>query len=106
MTKENKKLTQTVIDWPRERVSMLWISEGTSQPRGPHDHAKPAVNRHSKARMAAAEPLGMAPVVLLKPVPMTAATTTKQMNIWMPPSRNRPLRPSLQHHGVLSVLIA
>lgn len=75
---------------------MLWNSEGTSQPRGPHDQAKPAVKRHSKARMAPAGPLGMLPVVLLKDAPMTAATTTKQMNIWMPPSRNRALRPSLQ----------
>ncbi len=28
-----------------ERVSSGWISEGTSQPRGPQDQAKPAINR-------------------------------------------------------------
>ena len=35
MTKENRKLTNTVMDWPAARVSSGWISDGTSQPSGP-----------------------------------------------------------------------
>ena len=106
MTKEKRKLTQTVMACPVLRVSMLWNSEGTNHPRGPQDQAKPAVKRHSKARMTLAELLGMFPVTLLKPLPMTAATTMKQMNIWMPPSANRTLRPSLQVTECVSPLLA
>ena len=36
-TNDQKKLTMTVREKPAERVSKGWISEGTSQPRGPHD---------------------------------------------------------------------
>ncbi len=39
---------------PAERVSRVWISEGTSQPKGPQDHANPAATRR-RAGAAAAE---------------------------------------------------
>ena len=35
-----------------ERVSRGWISEGTSQPRGPQDQAKPAMNKPAGGRGA------------------------------------------------------
>ena len=42
MTNENKKLVAVDSAAPAARVSSAWISEGTSQPSGPHDHAKAA----------------------------------------------------------------
>ena len=41
---EKRKLTVTATLMPAARVSSVWISEGTSQPRGPQDQAKPAEN--------------------------------------------------------------
>lgn len=40
MTKVKIRLVNTVIDCPADRVSMGWISDGMSHPRGPHDQAK------------------------------------------------------------------
>ncbi len=39
---ENRKLMVTATLMPAARVSSVWISEGTSQPRGPQDQANPA----------------------------------------------------------------
>lgn len=59
MTKENKKLTWTANDMPAARVSMLWISDGTSQPRGP---ARGARERGAAARRRGVEAAGEAAV--------------------------------------------
>jgi hypothetical protein len=40
MTKVKIRLVNTVIDCPADRVSMGWISDGMSHPRGPQDQAK------------------------------------------------------------------
>ena len=36
----SRKLTETLIDWPTERVSRGWTSAGMSHPMGPHETAK------------------------------------------------------------------
>ena len=48
------KLTETVIAWPVERVSSGWISDGTSQPSGPQDQAKPLVKMETSTMMPTA----------------------------------------------------
>ena len=35
-----KEMVTTELDWPAERVFRSWISEGMSQPMGPHPHPK------------------------------------------------------------------
>ncbi|GER41540.1 exodeoxyribonuclease 7 large subunit [Striga asiatica] len=42
MMKVKNIFTETLMDCPADLVSSGWISLGTSQPRGPHDHANAA----------------------------------------------------------------
>ena len=39
-TAPDMSCVNTVMDWPAERVFRSWISEGMSQPMGPHPHPK------------------------------------------------------------------
>jgi hypothetical protein len=41
------RLTATLMPWPAERVSRGWISEGTSHPKGPHDHANDEMKKQN-----------------------------------------------------------
>ena len=41
MTKVKNMLTETLMDWPADLISKGKISDGTSQPSGPHDQANP-----------------------------------------------------------------
>ena len=49
MTKEKRKFTKVVMELLAERVSRGWISDGTSQPRGPLSatHAHPVKLKES-----------------------------------------------------------
>lgn len=46
MMKVNSMFTDTLMDWPADRISSGKISLGTSQANGPQDQAKPATYKH------------------------------------------------------------
>lgn len=46
MRKVKSMLMVTLMDWPADRVSKGWISEGINHPRGPKPHAWPAMKIH------------------------------------------------------------
>lgn len=49
-------LMNVLMEVPVLRVSSGWISLGTSQPKGPHDQAKPVIKTHMVTRMPIAIP--------------------------------------------------
>lgn len=57
MKKVKSMLTETLMDWPADLISMGKISLGTSHPNGPHDHAKAATYKHMRIKAAFPMPL-------------------------------------------------
>ena len=60
--KVKSMLTETFVAWPADRISRGHISLGTSQPKGPHDHAKAATYAQIKNKMKSASNLDNTPV--------------------------------------------
>lgn len=73
----NNMFTETFTLCAAERISKGKISLGTNQPRGPHDHAKPATYMQMNSTTTIAYHLGNSPGSPLTPnlAPIAAATT-------------------------------
>lgn len=58
MTNVKNMFTETLILCAADLISNGKISDGTSQPSGPHDHAKDITNRHVNRTTRIAAPFG------------------------------------------------
>ena len=78
MTKVKNMFTETLILCAADLISNGKISDGTSQPSGPHDHAKADTYMHMKSTTTIAYHSGRFVTFPLTPnfTPMQIATTT------------------------------